>query len=126
MGSFNQTGCVLQVHVADVYYLFDTMVSDPGAKEAVVGAVKQLMENPAVLKIAHDCAQLAVALRYQFSVELHGVFDTQVSCLTFLKFHRYCSLLLEGCTPGPCVFAVCSNLHCIDVQAMQGTICCKG
>ena len=63
------------------------MVSDPGAKEAVVGAVKQLMENPAVLKIAHDCAQLAVALWCQLSVGLHGVFDTQVRCATPLTIH---------------------------------------
>lgn len=69
----------MQVLAADICYLFDMLVTDSTAKDAVYRALKELVENQGIMKISHDCGHFAAALRYQLSAGLHTVFDTQVT-----------------------------------------------
>ena len=39
--------------------------------------LKQLMENPRIVKVLHDCRQDAAALLVQKSISLRNVYDTQ-------------------------------------------------
>lgn len=59
-------------------YLFDAMVTDSIAQDAVHGALKELAENQNILKITHDCGRLAALLQFHLSAGLRTVFDTQV------------------------------------------------
>lgn len=68
-----------QVYARGVCYLFDVLAADPVAKDAVIGAIKHLMESHAAVKIIHDSSTLTAALRYQLSIEVNNLFDTQVS-----------------------------------------------
>jgi len=54
-------------------FLFDMVKELPGATPFL----KQLMENPKVVKVLHDCRQDAAALLVQKGICLKNVYDTQ-------------------------------------------------
>ena len=70
---------VSQVLAANICYLFDMLITDPVAKDAVDGALKELLEDQGIMKITHDSGHLMAALQFQLSAGLHTVFDTQVN-----------------------------------------------
>lgn len=55
-------------------FLFDMVKELPGATPFL----KQLLENPKIVKVLHDCRQDAAALLVQKGISLRNVYDTQV------------------------------------------------
>ncbi|KAL0028598.1 hypothetical protein WJX79_004385 [Trebouxia sp. C0005] len=56
-------------------FLFDMVNEAPGATPFL----KQLLENPKIVKVLHDCRQDAAALLVQKGISLRNVYDTQVA-----------------------------------------------
>ncbi|KAL0051883.1 hypothetical protein WJX82_003776 [Trebouxia sp. C0006] len=56
-------------------FLFDMVKELPGATPFL----KQLIENPRIVKVLHDCRQDAAALLVQKGISLRNVYDTQVA-----------------------------------------------
>ncbi len=54
-------------------FLFDMVNESPGA----TSFLKQLLEDPKIIKILHDCRQDAAALLVQKGISLRNVYDTQ-------------------------------------------------
>lgn len=84
--------CAMQVLAADMCYLFDMLVTDTVAQDAVHKALKDLMEDQNIMKISHDCGRFAAALRDQLSVILRTTFDTQVKHVQLLFWHEHVQL----------------------------------
>ncbi len=88
-------------------FLFDMVNELPGA----TAFLKQLMENPQIVKILHDCRQDAAALLVQKGISLRNVYDTQA---------RLSAVLWQGMSmltmPGIWATDVC--MHVTD--AMHG------
>lgn len=54
-------------------FLFDMVNELPGA----AAFLKQLLEDPRIVKVLHDCRQDAAALLVQKGISLRNVYDTQ-------------------------------------------------
>ncbi|XP_078145764.1 piRNA biogenesis protein EXD1 [Centroberyx gerrardi] len=68
--------CWLQIATKNKVYLFDILLL--GAR-AFKNGLSMILENEHILKVIHDCRDIAGCLTVQFGVNLINVFDTQVA-----------------------------------------------
>jgi ribonuclease D len=69
--------CLLQIaNAKERAYLFDICIGGKAFFDK--GGLKELLENPKILKIFHDCRWDSDILWHQMGVKLQNVFDTQV------------------------------------------------
>ena len=67
--------CWLSLATKEFAYLFDICsLGPPGFKHGLA----EILENPKIMKVVHDCRFVTDTLRHQFQVKLVYVFDTQV------------------------------------------------
>ena len=68
--------CWMGLATKEFVYLFDICsLGPPGFKYGL----KEILENPRIMKVVHDCRFISDALTHQFQVKLLYVFDTQVN-----------------------------------------------
>lgn len=75
--------CLLQIASPDAVFFFDIIGADlQGNSLGKIlfenGGLRDLLENPTVWKVMHDCRHDSDALFHQFNVNLGPVIDTQV------------------------------------------------
>jgi len=69
--------CLLQIATPQMVYIFDIL---QGGKQLFYeGGLKDLLEDPTILKIAHDCRKDCIALSEEYNVRLASVYDTQIA-----------------------------------------------
>eukprot|EP00040_Diaphanoeca_grandis_P035093 m.219666 g.219666 ORF g.219666 m.219666 type:complete len:1197 (-) comp33300_c1_seq1:100-3690(-) len=69
--------------------VFDLLTAPTMLQES---GLSDILEDPTICKILHDCRQDAVALYAQFGVKLAGVYDTQESHMTITNNQRRAGL----------------------------------
>uniref|UniRef100_T1IXR4 Uncharacterized protein n=1 Tax=Strigamia maritima TaxID=126957 RepID=T1IXR4_STRMM len=68
---------------ADTFiYIFDMMYQ---AKEFFQSGLKDILEDPKILKIMHDCRFISDALYHLFGISINNVYDTQVADIVIRK-----------------------------------------
>jgi hypothetical protein len=70
------TLCLVQVATTKKPYLFDIVA---GGAQLFGSGLRQLLEDPKIIKIMHDCRLDSDALFHEHKVALANVFDTQVA-----------------------------------------------
>jgi hypothetical protein len=76
--------CIVQVSTPSHCFLFD--VVGLGPRHKIVEFLKDILENPKITKIIHDCKMDSDALYHLLGIKLVGVHDTQA-----------CDVLLRNC-----------------------------
>jgi len=69
--------CLLQIATPQMVYIFDILQG--GHQLFYEGGLKELLEDPTILKIAHDCRKDCIALYKEYNVRLSSVYDTQIA-----------------------------------------------
>ena len=76
-------------------YVFNAHRNPDAVGERGIGSLRQLLEDPAIVKIFHHCRGDVAALFVQFKITVANVFDTAVAdCLTTFRHHN-CSRNLQ-------------------------------
>jgi len=88
-------------------FLFDMVKELPGA----TSFLKQLMENPKIVKVLHDCRQDAAALLVQKGISLRNVYDTQA---------RLAAILWQGMSMLMTLSSWLQTYACMCTDAMHG------
>jgi len=78
--------CLVQVATPTKAYLFDII---EGGAAVFDSGLRQLLEDPAVLKVMHDCRLDSDALFHEHRVNLANVFDTQVAYAVVTRAKGY-------------------------------------
>ena len=70
--------CWLGMATKEFVYLFDICsLGPPGFQYGLA----EILENPKIMKVVHDCRFVSDALLHQYNIKLLYVFDTQVLIL---------------------------------------------
>jgi len=77
LGSPEGRLCLLQIATPQMVYLFDVLHG--GMELFEEGGLRDLLQDPSLMKIIHDCRNDSVALLQEFDVQLERVFDTQIA-----------------------------------------------
>ncbi|XP_072181204.1 uncharacterized protein [Diadema setosum] len=74
---------LLQLATMDGHvYIFDIQ-KNPDLLRS--GQLRQLLEDPKIIKVIHDCRNDTAALKAKFNIQLAGVFDTSVAYSTIME-----------------------------------------
>ena len=71
-------------------YMFDVFT----AGLCITVELKALLEDPAIVKVMHDCWQVSAALYYQMGIKLQNIYDTQARTVHLV----HCTALKESLT----------------------------
>jgi len=69
--------CLIQIATPQMVYLFDIL--EGGQRLFDEGGLRELLEDPTILKITHDCRKDSIALFGEYRVRLVSVYDTQIA-----------------------------------------------
>lgn len=102
-------------------FIFDILQIHSG----VMQQLQAILEDPAMVKVMHDCRQDSAALWYQKSIRICNIFDTQVSgVLACWKDDNYSSIMLALNTL-PCSSQVADALVGLWEGVLDGQQDCK-
>ncbi|XP_072181590.1 uncharacterized protein [Diadema setosum] len=79
----DRTVTLIQLATMDGHvYIFDIKKNHNLLKS---GKLKQLLEDPYIIKVIHDCRRDSAALRANFGIKMAGVFDSAVAFATIME-----------------------------------------
>jgi len=87
--------CLLQIAVADQYFLLDTIEFEKSEMQPFI----ELLSDKAIIKLLHSCSQDIEVMNHFFGVKLENVFDTQMAA-AFCGFDAqvgYAGMVAEVC-----------------------------
>jgi len=82
----NNTGAkisIIQIATPQMVYIFDIVKG--GSQLFEQGGLKELLQDPCIMKITHDCRNDSAALFKEYNVRLEKVYDMQIA------FAAYCT-----------------------------------
>ena len=105
-------------------YMFDVFT----AGLCITAELKGLLEDPAIVKVMHDCRQDSAALYYQMGIKLRNIYDTQVTTAHFEQCTTPTQLLPTHCFNKPLQhvwrgFLMAARFHLGLVTLMCPVIC---